>query len=316
MKKAIFIFMIIIILSSCSNPDRGELYKVGMITEKPKNASAWEIKGYEGLERIKETYPDVDVLYETNIQTEEEAVDVIDQFAKKGVNLLFGHSSHFEKYIVDLASHYPDVHFVYFNGGYTSDNVSSVNINLFPIGYFAGLLAGEMTKTNEVAIIAAYEWQTEIEGFFEGVKQANPNGKVQIEFIQDVADEELIAESYENLKAKNVDVFYPANDVFSETIIHKASKDHRYSIGYMMDQSEIDSTYVLSSTILNVDTIYKMTAEKMAKGKLEGKIYSFNHDKKIITLGPYSEEVPLNVQRKIDNTLENYYSTGLLPYQK
>lgn len=38
--------------------------------------------------------------------------------------------------------------------------------------------------------------------------------------------------------------------------------------------------------------------------------------KKIITLGPYSEEVPLNVQRKIDNTLENYYSTGLLPYQK
>ncbi len=29
-----------------------------------------------------------------------------------------------------------------------------------------------------------------------------------------------------------------------------------------MDQSEIDSTYVLSSTILNVDTIYKMTAEK------------------------------------------------------
>lgn len=75
--------MIIIILSSCSNPDRGELYKVGMITEKPKNASAWEIKGYEGLERIKETYPDVDVLYETNIQTEEEAVDVIDQFAKK-----------------------------------------------------------------------------------------------------------------------------------------------------------------------------------------------------------------------------------------
>lgn len=318
MKKSLsilfVIILILILLSSCSSSERGELYKVGLITEGEMTEYGWNALGYKGIQHIKDKYTDVEIYYEENIETEEDVLQAVDDFAKKGVNLLFGHSSQYGKYFVDIANYYPDIHFVYFNGGYTSDNVTSLNVNVHALGFFAGLIAGEMTETNEVAIFAAYEWQSEIEGFYEGVKHANPGCNVRVEFIQEMTNKDKIREHYYSLIEDHVDVIYPANDMFSTQLIKEASEDGLYTIGYMMDQSDIGQEYVLSSTLLNIDRLYLYAAEQKAKDNLKGTVYTFKHEQDIVSLSEYSPFVPAYVKNKINRILEDYHESGLLPY--
>src|SRR5699024_10981309 len=193
---------------SCGN-NQGELQKVGMITENEFENHSWEHKGFEGLQQIEKTYG-VDVFLEENVETEPEVTKAVDDMAHRGVNLIFGHSSNYGKYFIQLAKEYPNIHFVYFNGTYTSKDVTSISIQSHAMSFFAGMIAAKMTETNDVGIIAAYEWQDEIEGFFEGVKYQDPDVDVHINFIKTWLDTEKAKDVYGQKVGDGVDVVYPA----------------------------------------------------------------------------------------------------------
>src|SRR5699024_9837792 len=101
---------------------------------------------------------------------------------------------------------YPNVHFVYFNGTYTGKRVSSISFQSHAMSFFAGMIAAKMSDTKDVGIIAAYEWQDEIEGFFEGVKYQDPIVNVSMNVIKKWSDTENANQVYESMLTKNVDV--------------------------------------------------------------------------------------------------------------
>ncbi|WP_443089745.1 BMP family ABC transporter substrate-binding protein [Virgibacillus sp. MG-45] len=318
LKRFILIQLIMIsllIVAGCGDmAHQGNLEKVGMLVEGTIKEKSWDTKGYEGLQHIKDSF-DVDVFYKENVKTEQDVLDAVDEFAHKGVNLIFGHSSSFGKYFVDISELYPDVHFVYFNGSYSSNNVTSFNFNGHVMGFFAGMVAGKMTLTDQVGIIAAYEWQPEVEGFYEGVKFQNPSANVLIDYVHDWNETEKAVDMYEEMKKKRADVFYPVGDAFSKKILELAANDYLYAIGYVMDQSNVDPDAVLTSTVQHVDMLYSLAAEKFNKSKLKGKVYSFDFKNNIISLSPFSRIVPESFQLTLNKAIDEYKETGLLPNQ-
>ncbi|WP_377558869.1 BMP family ABC transporter substrate-binding protein [Ornithinibacillus salinisoli] len=311
----IIIAVLLLLLVGCgSNNIQGNLQKVGLLLEGEIDDQSWGEKGYQGLLSIKEEY-DVDVEYKEEVLTEQEVKDTVKEFVRDGVNLIFGHSSNYGKTFFEISNEYPDVHFVYFNGTYYNDNVTSLTFNSHAMGFFAGMLASEMSQTNQVGIIAAYQWQPEIEGFYEGVKYQNPTTDVQMSFIYDWNDYQIALEMYENMKEQNVDVFYPAGDAFSEQVIKRASDDGLYAIGFVSDQYEIDPNTVLTSTVQHVDRLYNVTAEKFSKGELEGDIQTFDFKDDYITMGEFSPEVSEEFQDALNNAIEQYIDSGFLPNQ-
>ncbi|MFD1037709.1 BMP family ABC transporter substrate-binding protein [Virgibacillus byunsanensis] len=313
---AILLFVsaiIVIFLSSCSHYfNQGEIQKVGMLVENPIHEQAWTKRGYEGLLDISEKF-DVEVYYKEGIQSDQEIANAVDEFVNDGVNLIFGHSNTYGKTFMDISQFYPDVHFVYFNGGYFSDNVTSLNFNAHAMGFFGGMVAGEMTNTNEVGLIAAYEWQPEVEGFYEGVKYQNPSANVHMDFIRDWNDQDTALDVYDDMRRDTVDVFYPAGDAFSQQVIQRANEDSAYAIGFVTDQSHIDQSTVLTSTIQHVDKLYTLTAERFDNNELKGSILTFDFQDEVISLGEYSSEVPESFQRVLDDSIETYIETELLP---
>ncbi|SHG23072.1 BMP family ABC transporter substrate-binding protein [Ornithinibacillus halophilus] len=316
MKKYLVLFIFIILfLSGCSNSyNEGDIQKVGMLTEGKIHDHPWIEKGYEGLKTVEEKF-NVEVVYKENIAPGEETSDVVEELVNDGVNLIFGHSSSYGKSFFEISKDYPDVHFVYFNGTYYNENVTSLNFNSHAMGFFAGMLASEMSETNEVGIIAAYQWQPEIEGFYEGVKYQDETTNIQMNFIYDWNDTSIALEMYEQMKDKNVDVFYPAGDAFSETIIQHASKDQLYAIGYVSDQLEIDPRTVLSSTVQRVNELYEIVAERFNKGELEGEIITFDFKDEVLSIGEFSPDVPESFKNEILEAVEEYKESGLLPNQ-
>lgn len=264
------------------------------------------------MQEIGDEY-DVDVFYEENIETMHQVQQAVDQFVNDGVNLIYGHSNIYGEYFMSLAESYPDVHFVYVNGGESRENVTSLNFNAHAMGFFAGMVAGHMTNSNEIGIIAAYFWQPEIEGFFEGVNYVNKEAETKLEYINDWNNVDLALNNYNVMKDEGVDIFYPIGDAFSESIIKEAENDGLFAIGYMMDQMEVAPDAVLTSTIQQIGDLYKSAADDFNKQDLEGKIYTYDFRDGYISLGAFHSSVPRYVKMQVEEDIEEYIESGLLP---
>ncbi|WP_342728892.1 BMP family ABC transporter substrate-binding protein [Virgibacillus subterraneus] len=308
--------IIFMILSGCSNYfDQGKLQKAGMLVETSIHDQPWGKKGYQGLLEIEEEF-NVDVFFKEGIQTEQEVNEAVDELVNQGVNLIFGHSSTYGKHFKDISTAYPDVHFVYFNGGQFDEDLTSLNFNSHAMGFFGGMIAARMTETDNVGVVGAFEWQPEIEGFYEGAKYQNQEVEVHLSYVNNWNESQLALEKYEHMQNKNVDVFYPTGDMFSASIIKHASEDDLYAIGYVSDQSEIAENTVLTSTIQHVEKLYVLTAEKFNEGELRGGVLTFDFKDDVISLGKYSPDVPEEFKDKMKEAVEEYKETGLLPNEQ
>ncbi|MDY0407879.1 BMP family ABC transporter substrate-binding protein [Paracerasibacillus soli] len=289
----VIMFLFITMLAACSND--GGIEKVGILTEGTLDEKVWDQKGYDALLQLKDEH-DFNIYTKTNINNKNNTIDAVDELSRQGVNLIFGHSSNYGRDFVEIASHYPDLHFVYFNGSLTSENVTSLNFDSHAMGFFAGMLAAKMTKTNQVGVIAAYEWQPEIEGFFEGVKFENPDSQVRVDYIYDWNDKDIAVHIFEKMREKNVDVFYPTGDSYSKEIIRKAYEDHVYAIGYLDDEAELFPNTVLSSTVQHIDKLYEFATKQLANNKLNGKVYTFDFQDDAITMENTAKWYLLNIR--------------------
>lgn len=306
-------FIFLFITSGCSQyMSGGNLKKAGMLVENNIHDQSWGTRGYQGLLKVKEKY-DIEIYVEEEVQTEQEVINAVEEFSNKGVNLIFGHSSMYGKVFSEISEAYPNIHFVYFNGGYYQENVTSMNFNSHAMGFFAGMIAGKMTMTDEVALIGAFEWQPEIEGFYEGANYQNPEVNVQMNFVNDWDNVTLALKLFDEMAAAGVDVFYPAGDSFSVPVINRAAERGLYSIGYVADQSYLSERYVLTSTVQHVDQLYLLAAEKFNIGELEAGVYTYDFEDGAISLGSFSPVVPDRFKKEIDEAIDRYIETGLLP---
>lgn len=312
----ILLFLIgIILLKGCNYLEKKNMEKVGMLIETSLPSHPWEERGYVGLLAIRDHF-DVDIHLKESINTEHDIASAVDELVNNGCTLIFGHGNMYGRYFVDIAPNFPDIHFVYFNGGYFADNVTSLNFNSHAMGFFSGMIAGEMTETNQIGILAAHEWQPEIEGFYEGVKYQDPSSVVHINFINDWNEVDTAVNMYEKMRKNQVDVVYPTGESFNEVILERVINDGIYGIGYGSDQSHLNQDAILTSTIQHVDKLYMLAAEKVINQSLDGGILFFDFQDDVISLGKYSPKIPQDFQETIDELITSYKKTNLLPNER
>lgn len=314
-KLNFFIVLVLVILTSCSNVLDNKVERVGLLIENTKDDQVWGQKGYLGLQMIHKDL-DVNVYYKEQINSQRKASKAVTEFANKGVNLIYGHGSVFGEFFSQIKEHYPDIHFVYFNGSNYGENLTSLTFNSHAMGYFGGMVAGAMTSTNKVGIIAAYEWQPEIEGFFEGVLYENPNADVKIHYVNSWDDVERAMLVFNHFKEQGVDVYYPAGDAFNVPLLEEVKKHNLYAIGYISDQLHLGKETVLTSTVQHVDRLYLLSAQKFNEGKLPSSKLTFDFKERAISLGKFSQAVPRKIQNKVSEAVDFYIKTGKLPNER
>ncbi|WP_044748690.1 BMP family ABC transporter substrate-binding protein [Bacillus alveayuensis] len=318
MKKPLLAtFLCIFILSGCQPlvQTSGELEKVGLLVPQTINDQVWGTKGYKGLLNIQSQFK-VDVFYKEGMDNEAVITQAVEEFQRKGVNLIFGHGSEYAQYFNRLAPEYPNIHFVCFNGEAKEKNVTSLNFKGNAMGFFGGMVAGKMTKTGKVGVIAAFEWQPEVNGFFEGALYQNENVDVEIRFVQHWGDVRRALELLDELIADGVDVVYPAGDGYNVPVIEKLKQHGLYAIGYVTDQSDLGKATVLTSTVQHVDRLYKLVAKQFNEGKLKSGNLYFDFQDGVISLGKFSPLVDEEFRQSLADEIERYKKTGKLPNEQ
>jgi transcriptional activator of comK gene len=305
-----------LLLAGCQTPwDKGELKHAGMLLEETKNDEGWGTKGYKGLLAVQEQFGNK-VYYKESIKTEEDVLASINQFKDKKVNLVFGHGRIYADIFSKIAPDYPDMHFVSFNGDVSGKNVTSLNLNSYAMGFFAGMLASEMSKSKQIGVIAAKDWQPEVKGYVDGAAYQHKDIVVHQVVIDSWSDTEKALEALEDMISKGADVYYPTGDTFTIPVIEEVKQQGLYAIGYVSDQSDLGKATVLTSTVQNVDNLYLLAAEKMKAGELEPGNMTFDFKDGVLTFGKFSPEVPESIQRQLKKEIEEYNKTGMLPNGK
>ncbi|MFC0272000.1 BMP family ABC transporter substrate-binding protein [Metabacillus herbersteinensis] len=313
-KKLVLIFILLLSISGCGQPSIEKLNKVGLLVPETVNDQVWGTKGYKGLLKIQSEL-NVDVFYKEGMDNEQVVRNAIRDFQEKGVNLVFGHGSEYESFFEEISKDYPDIHFVFTNGVAKGKNVTSLNFEAHAMGFFGGMVAGEMSKTNKVGVLAAFEWQPEVNGFFEGAYYQNEEVDVDIQFVQDWDNVPLAMEYLDVIIGNGADVVYVAGDGYNVPVIERLKEKGLYAVGFVSDQADLGEGTVLTSTVQHVDRLYELVAKRYNTGELESGDLYFDFQDDVIDLGKFSPLVDESFQEDLEDHIKKYQKTEKLPNQ-
>ncbi|SHH28978.1 BMP family lipoprotein [Tepidibacter thalassicus] len=262
-------------LVGCSKPaeegaggTQGEkVIKVGMVTDvggindQSFNQSAWE-----GLKRAEKDLG-IKAVYRESKQ-DADYVPNIESLIDEENDLIWGIGYKMAKDLKAQAEAYPDKNFAiidYDYGKETPKNVLGVTFKAEESSYLVGLIAGKMTKTNKVGfiggmkgpIIESFEY-----GFRAGVKEANPNAQVTVQYANSFTDQAKGKAIAKGMYSNGVDIIFHAAGDTGRGLIEAAKEENKYAIGVDRDQNYLAPENVITSAMKRVDNaLYDITKQ-------------------------------------------------------
>jgi basic membrane protein A and related proteins len=283
--------------------EKGKTFTVGMVTDvggiddKSFNQSAWQglqefgkdnnmTKGKDGYDYLQ-SQSDAD--YSTNLNT----------LSRQGFDLVYGIGFMMQQAVDDIAKQQKKTNFAIIDAEVKESNVASVLFKENEGSFLAGVVAGMVTKTNKIGFIGGME-SAVIErfeaGFVAGVKAANPNAAVDIQYAASFTDASKGQAIASKMYTSGDDVVFAAagatgNGMFKEARDRKAkdpSKDF-WTIGVDSDQTAEgvvtaggkDVNVVLTSSMKRVDNAVKDLSTKAKNGEFPGgktTVYGLSED--------------------------------------
>ena len=269
----------------------------GIITDK-----AWNQSAYEGLKTVEKQLG-AQIAYTERV-AQPDQVEVLSDYARRGFDLIFAHGGEFDAAGKQVAAQFPKAKFVIDNGTNTGPNLADLQINHFHVAFLGGYVAGRMTKTNKVAVVAAQKFKAIedlVAGYTQGAQYAN--SKVEV-FVTYTGDWDNVGKGKEAALAhiaKGADVVMPILDHALVGVLDAIKEKNVYGVGYVADQLNLAPKNILTSVMENMSVaIFGMT-KTVAAGKFEGKNYVIGlENPEVARLGRYNTVVPQNVRAQAD----------------
>ncbi len=280
------------VLGACGKKDNEgssnkDEFKVAMVTDlggvddKSFNQSAWEGLQAFGKENGLEKGEGIDYL-----QSESDAdwVTNLNTLVRQKTDLIFGIGFLMAGSIEEVAKQQKDAHFAIVDSVVKQPNVASITFKEQEAAFLAGLAAGKATKSNKIGFIGGME--NEIIGHFEagfvdGVKAANPNAKVDVQYAGAFTKPEIGKTIANKMYSSGADVVFHASGgtgagLFTEARELKEKDPSRYIwvIGVDSDQSPEGAVgnhnIVLTSALKGVSTAVQDITTTAKDGNFPG----------------------------------------------
>lgn len=256
----------------------GKDFKIGMVTDvggvndKSFNQSAWE-----ALKNLTATTGAETKYLESKGEADMEPN--LNSFVREGFDLTWGIGFLFTDALTKVASENPDAKLAVIDAEVQAPNVASVTFAEHEGSYLVGVVAGLMTKSNNIGFVGGLEIPviTRFEkGFIAGVEAVNPEAKVTVSYAGafDKPDQgkSIAATMYND----GADIIFHAsggtgNGVFNEAIERKKNGEDVWVIGVDKDQSlEFGDEVTLTSMMKGVEAAVTKVSKDLINGTWAG----------------------------------------------
>ncbi len=168
-----------------------------------------------------------------------------------------------------VAAEYPEIAFVFGSeGGFVEPNFSVFDNWIHEPAYLSGMLAGGLTKSNVLGVVAAMpiaEVNRLVNAFAAGAQAVNPGVEVKVTFINSFFDPATAKEAALAQIGAGADVLYAER----AGVIEAAAEKGVLAVGNMSDQQSLGPTSVITSVTWNMTPTVEYVIDQVRGGTYE-----------------------------------------------
>jgi basic membrane protein A and related proteins len=284
--------------------------KIGFIYVGPVGDAGWTYAHDQGRKAIEKEFGDkVITKFVESVPEGADAERVLRDLAQEGNKLIFATSFGFMESMLKVAEGFKDARFEHATGYKTADNLRIYDSRTYEGAYMAGIIAGGMTKTGNLGVVASIpipEVIRNINAFTLGAQTVNPNVKTRVVWVNKWFDPPKEAEGAQSLLNQGADVLFQNTD--STAVLQTAEKAGKYAFGWDSDMSKFGPKAHLGSAIINWGPYYTKAAREALDGSWKTGGAWWGVKEGAIDLVSVSDVIPAEIRKRVDDVREGLKS--------
>ena len=276
-----------------------EEFQVGFVYVSPIGDAGWSYAHDKGRLAV-EAMDGVTTSYVESVPEGPDSERVMLNMARKGFDVIFATSFGYMDPMLKVAKQYPKVVFEHCSGFKLAPNMGNYFGRMYQARYLSGMVAGAMTKSNNLGYVAAFPIPEVIRGinaFTLGAQSVNPKVQVRVVWTKTWYDPATEKEAAKSLLDVGADVIAQHQD--SPGPQEAAQEKGVYSVGYNSDMSAFAPKAHLTAPVWNWGPLYRQLVEKARKGTWKSQAKWDGMKEGIVDLAPFGPMVPESVRQKV-----------------
>ncbi|WP_138514640.1 BMP family ABC transporter substrate-binding protein [Rhodoferax bucti] len=280
-----------------------EPLKIAFAYVGPVGDGGWTFAHDNGRKALEAEFGDKIVTkFVENVPESADAERVLRELATDGNKLIFGTTFGYMEPIQKVAPDFKDVKFEHATGYKQGDNIRTYDSRTYEGAYMAGVIAGKMTKTNTLGVVASIpipEVIRNINSFTLGAQSSNPKIKTKVVWVNGWFDPPKETEAATSLINGGADVLFQNTD--SPAVLKTAEAKGKRAFGWDSDMTAYGPKAHLASSIINWGPYYIQATKAALDGSWKGGTGSWLGVKDgAIDIVSIAEDVPAETKAKID----------------
>jgi len=284
-------------------PAKAEPLKIAFAYVGPVGDGGWTFAHDNGRKAIEKEFGDkVVTSFVEKVPESADAERVIRDMAQQGNKLIFGTTFGYMEPMLKVAADFKDVKFEHATGYKSADNMRTYDSRTYEGAYMAGVIAGKMTKTNTLGVVASIpipEVIRNINSFTLGAQSVNPKVKTKVVWVNEWFNPPKESEAATALINGGADVLMQNTD--SSAVLQTAEKMGKRAFGWDSDMTAYGPKAHLGSAIINWAPYYIKATRDALEGKWTGNAGVWWGVKEgAIDLVSIAADVPEDIKKRID----------------
>ncbi|MFN9087084.1 MAG: BMP family protein [Gemmatimonadaceae bacterium] len=260
-------------------------FRVALLTPGPISDKSWNGGAYDGLTALRDALGAQ--ISHIQTKTPAEFEENFRQYGAQGYSLVVGHGFEFQDAAARVAPSYPKTTFVVTSGRVTGANLAGVAFLFEEASYQAGMIAGAMTKTNKLGLIAGTELppvKASFEAFARGARAANPRVDVITSYIGNWDDVSAGKEQALAQISRGVDVIFQNADAAGLGIFQAAREKKVLAFGTNANQNDVAPDVIVGSVVIDLPKAFLLIGREVKQGTFTGRVISLGVKEDVVRL--------------------------------
>jgi len=226
---------------------------------------------------------------------------VFRSLAANGHRLIFATTFGYLKQVEQVAKELPDVKFEHAEGYKLAANVRTYAVRTYESAYLAGMLAGGMTRSNRIGVVASIpipEVIAAINAYTLGARTVNAKATTKVEWVKSWFAPPLEAAAAERLFKRGVDITFQTTD--SSAVLATAQKHGKRGIAWDSDMQSFAPKAQLGAATVNWTPYYLKAVGEALDGTWHTGSTWWGVDHDAVDLSHLSADVPASLVARID----------------
>ncbi len=285
-----------------SNAPHQPSLKVGFVTAGPVNDLGWNYAHNQGRLYLEQAlHGQIETSVVENVPESAEVERVMEKMIAQGNKVIFATAYGYLEPSLRVAARHPDV--IIMHAGLRLDPIPVKNVGTYfadphDLFYIAGIVAGRMTKKNQIGYVGAHPVPpllVSLNAFTLGAHSVNPKVKVKVVWTNNWCNSVLETEATKSLMDNGVDIIF-ANTDSPITIVKTAETNGVYSIGPAVDLSQFAPKGWLTGAKWNWGPLYVNIVQSILDHSWRRADSRYGVKEGYVQLSSFGEAVPKAVQ--------------------